>query len=378
MSRRAELQRKLELKAVPKPPADLAQRIKNDIPKELRFNAEDERERFGNSIAMNMGVAASVIVLIATAFLALRIVSRTPMHEGTRIPAVPAKRAIDETPAAPAPLTVSREEQPPSAVPHVTNHERQKKALTEITALDQQANKPKSEAVGTTPQQNTPAPPAPPPPGATAESITVAAAAPVVTADAVAKRSTPSAAPYTSATRQISSDSPVVQHFAAPDAAPQKIALDVEFAAQPLTPGKAVVRASFDAGTLVEDLVLDVQLSDEAKASSRWLAHSFRWLAKTFKGSNTTLVELTIPNVAGDATIAIVRAYYRLPDDSSEQSIEKVIHRSDFETWGDASRRFKGGTLAALWMAGGDAPAIATAAREAGLNDLAATIEKRR
>lgn len=369
MSRRAELQRKLELKAVPKPPADLAQRIKNDIPKELRFNAEDERERFGNSIAANMGVAASIVVLIATAFLALRIVSRAPVTND-------ATRQVVK----PQIVTASSGGQPPAAVQvpaaadnrgrlSSTSHS-QKKALTEIATLEQQEEKPKSEV-------NVPLAPAPPA-AASANAITAAAEAPVVTTDAVAKRSTSSPAAYASATREISSDNPVVQHFAAPAAAPENIALDVEFAAQPLTPGKAVLRASFDAGAPVEDLVVDVQLAGEAKASSRWLARSFRWLAKTFKGSNTTLVEFTIPNVAGDAVLATVRAHYRLPDDSSEQSIEKVIHRSDLETWSDASRRFKGGTLAALWVAGGDAPAIASAAREAGLNDLAAAIEQRR
>jgi len=80
-NRRAELQRKLAVAPVEKPPAGLASRIKNEIPKDLRFNAEGERKRFGQSVRISMAVAASVIVVIATAYLGLRITSTTPTVE---------------------------------------------------------------------------------------------------------------------------------------------------------------------------------------------------------------------------------------------------------------------------------------------------------
>jgi hypothetical protein len=60
--RKAELQRKLTLNAVPKPPAGLAERIKADIPKYLE--PEVERGRFTRSIAYTMRVAAAVLLLV--------------------------------------------------------------------------------------------------------------------------------------------------------------------------------------------------------------------------------------------------------------------------------------------------------------------------
>lgn len=69
--RRAELQRKLSMGAVPRPPADLANRIKADIPQYLE--AETDRGRFTNSVAFTMRVAASILMLITTAFITLRL-----------------------------------------------------------------------------------------------------------------------------------------------------------------------------------------------------------------------------------------------------------------------------------------------------------------
>jgi hypothetical protein len=69
--RRAELQRKLSMGAVPRPPADLANRIKADIPNYLE--ADPERSRFTGSVAFTMRVAASILMLITTAFITLRL-----------------------------------------------------------------------------------------------------------------------------------------------------------------------------------------------------------------------------------------------------------------------------------------------------------------
>jgi hypothetical protein len=69
--RRAELQRKLSMGAVPRPPADLSSRIKADIPQYLQ--PDTERERFTGSVAFSMRVAASILLLITTAFVTLRL-----------------------------------------------------------------------------------------------------------------------------------------------------------------------------------------------------------------------------------------------------------------------------------------------------------------
>ena len=71
--RKAELQRKLSMAPVPRPPDGLADRIKADIP-DLRAT-KNERERLSRSVVFNMRVAASILVLISSAFLALRLLS---------------------------------------------------------------------------------------------------------------------------------------------------------------------------------------------------------------------------------------------------------------------------------------------------------------
>lgn len=71
-NRRADLQRKLSMGAVPRPPAGLAERIKNDIPEYLQ--AEPERHRFSRSIAFSMRVAASILLLITSVFVTLNLI----------------------------------------------------------------------------------------------------------------------------------------------------------------------------------------------------------------------------------------------------------------------------------------------------------------
>ena len=75
-NRKADLQRKLTLAPVAKPPAGLAERIKKEIPKDLRFNAETERERLSKAVAFNLRVAASILILVSSAYLGLRFLSQ--------------------------------------------------------------------------------------------------------------------------------------------------------------------------------------------------------------------------------------------------------------------------------------------------------------
>ena len=107
-NRRAELQRKLAVAPVEKPPDGLAARIKNDIPKELRFNAEGERRRFAQSARISLAVAASVVVIIAAAYLGLRVTSTNTTVESAKPAAAvrdrvtPQVQEIAQAPAAPA------------------------------------------------------------------------------------------------------------------------------------------------------------------------------------------------------------------------------------------------------------------------------------
>jgi hypothetical protein len=80
--RRAELQRKLSMGEVPRPPADLSERIKGDIPKYL--SVEKDRAYFTGSVAFSMRVAASILLLLTTALVTLRLLEPAARPIGSR------------------------------------------------------------------------------------------------------------------------------------------------------------------------------------------------------------------------------------------------------------------------------------------------------
>ena len=71
--RKAELQRKLSIAPVPRPPNDLADRIKKNIPDLL--DVQRERARFSRTIIISSGIAASVLLLFSSAFFTLELLS---------------------------------------------------------------------------------------------------------------------------------------------------------------------------------------------------------------------------------------------------------------------------------------------------------------
>jgi len=96
--RRADLHRKLSMGAVPRPPDGLAERIKADIPAYLRPDAD--RERFTWSVAFTMRVAASIILLITSAFVTLHLLEPDTQ---TAISLAAKQRRAKERPAPPQP-----------------------------------------------------------------------------------------------------------------------------------------------------------------------------------------------------------------------------------------------------------------------------------
>ena len=72
--RRAELQRKLTLNAVPRPPAGLAERIKADIPEYLV--AESGPAKFARTMTFPMRIAALVVLVLTSVAVAMLFVSR--------------------------------------------------------------------------------------------------------------------------------------------------------------------------------------------------------------------------------------------------------------------------------------------------------------
>lgn len=75
--KKADLQRKLTLAQVPKPPADLADRLKRDIPPHLVMGVSSDRARLNRSVFFDMRVAASVLLLVTSAFFVLQFFSHS-------------------------------------------------------------------------------------------------------------------------------------------------------------------------------------------------------------------------------------------------------------------------------------------------------------
>ncbi|HEY6842688.1 MAG TPA: hypothetical protein VI391_00855 [Thermoanaerobaculia bacterium] len=111
-NRKADLQRKLAVAPVPKPPAGLAERIKTEIPKELRFDVNRERDRFQRSLRVSLAVAASVIVVISSAFLALHVMETADQNPQQITP--PARTIA-------VPVQVPAPPPPPKATPVAQN-----------------------------------------------------------------------------------------------------------------------------------------------------------------------------------------------------------------------------------------------------------------
>src|SRR3954467_12143882 len=107
-NRKADLQRKLAMAPVAKPPAGLADRIKSDIPRRLGF--EPERTQLRKSAMFNLRIAASIILLVSSVYLALHLVSRSKMNlsppmadmpKGDSAPAPRVALALPNTPPEP-------------------------------------------------------------------------------------------------------------------------------------------------------------------------------------------------------------------------------------------------------------------------------------
>jgi hypothetical protein len=140
-NRKADLQRKLTLVPLPKPPAGLAERIKTEIPKHLRFDAERERERLSQSVAFNIRVAASILILISCAYLAMQVLTRLDQRVDQRVdqqnPQRPATSIAlkRDTPAlAPAPAAVPQQAPAPRKLATRTRAKKQNVAPVAVAA----------------------------------------------------------------------------------------------------------------------------------------------------------------------------------------------------------------------------------------------------
>lgn len=98
--RKADLQRRLAMTSVPKPPAGLADRIKNEIPADLgRMTAIRQPARWGG---VPMRIAASLIVVVSSVYLGTRLLSHAPAEISAHGPAGESSAPRKSSPIAPA------------------------------------------------------------------------------------------------------------------------------------------------------------------------------------------------------------------------------------------------------------------------------------
>lgn len=406
-NRKADLQRKLAMAPIPKPPAGLAERIKSDIPQHLLFDVRKERERFSRSISFNLRVAASVILLIGSVYLALYVltrgdIERIRMEQPSNVVArqVPAKQ-----PAAAAPARVA-DAAPPMEVPKslpAPAVEDKKQVLVAEAKPEPLMKREETREVGAVAGGRAngfaapSAPTAAPPPAAPQADAAPRTAAKKVTADfvpsAVAESIT--LAPATlfdivvpRADAELDGAA-LIQHFAAPAAPPRALRLDTEAAMLEETP---LLRVSIDTPEVARpeggsrppvaaNATLEIVFDDDAVASRRVLAGATSSSASALPSgtSVTALFEVELkPDVNRRATIATVTLRYRSVTDGQEHTITKKLRRSDVREWDAASRRMKSTSLAAALVESLQSKEkVAEKARAAGLNELADIAEKR-
>jgi len=329
--RKAELQRKLAIAPVAQPPADLADRIKGEIPRHLVADTAKERARFRQSIAFNVRVAASIILLVSSVYLALHLLSRRfgppeMMSTATKEPAATATTTVVLPTTPPPAMSTEAKAEAQTRKPIVVAESRRQ------TLSDAPAKKKNEETT------NTLAETAQAPAGAAADS----AAAPSAVAAPM-----PAPAPPVAESITITASAPKMAKTAA-------LSLDLEASAAPFDAGRQIVRVSLDA---YRDAAPDVAFNDDAVASWHLIS-----------ADGTSLYEITLrPQTGRDDIIATARV----------GSAERVIRRSDLHSWDEASRRMKAAALAAALEAGVPPKDVAAKARAAGLDDLAAAAEAR-
>ncbi len=411
--RKAELQRRLSMASVPKPPAGLADRIKSDIPDLL--GTTRERERLSSSIAFNLRVAASIILLISSAYLCVRLLSRADRNDA----AAPqmARMAVKAAPARlqesqEAPVVAAKKIEPPQsqqfappAPPRVARPVEPLRDMAEERPAPQEEarneteGRARNEAVAVTaeaPELDTrPVPaPAPAPPEAKAmagapasgvaggilnEMVPSARAADLekvsrdqvfgISVDSHAFPNVKDAIERGERPRSVNVEA-LINYFAGPPdhRAPHEVGLEVEASPAPVSAGPRafIIRMTIDTarqdlppgaaalpvGTdarLEIDLDRDAVLSHRLKGSGDELSAAEPTLLKNASVTGLYEVELR-SNLPWRQPIATVRLHYRSVATGKEKTITRIVHASDVaRPWSEASRRHRLATLGAMW-----------------------------
>lgn len=403
-NRKADLQRKLAMAPVAKPPDGLADRIKSEIPRHLRFEPERERAHLRQSVAFNLRIAASIVLLVSSLYLALHLFSRsdsntkpvTMMAERTAAPSPrPALVTLPNTPPQPGSVRMQQSADLP-ALPSSPPAN-----ISSSQPKDRVAEEKRAEAVGMT--TGTPAyadtvevpaiaterisaANAVPAPAAEAGSLAPERAERVVATAKSAAAAAAAPAPPPPATLRERDAAPVrnfvaleeaiargeaprnvdiaaiVRHFSAPENPPSDLRVELEASATPLDATKWLLRVSVDAPAASRT---EIALTFGNAVAAQ------RALTGAPAPNETALYEIEFnPNANSDQTIASVHA----------GGVERAIRVRDLHPWNAASPRMKRASLAAAWartlQSRTGAGAIVAKAREAHIDDLADLAER--
>ncbi len=406
--RKAELQRKLSMTSVPTPPAGLLERIKADIPHDLK-SIDRERERFSRSTGFTLRVAASIILLVSSVYVTVRLMSRgeertmaPPAMAGAKTAAPPAEVTIElaeaakknapvsaAVPAAPAPQRVEQRARLNEVKKEKDAEEPRDQGAVASGVLADRAGAAVGGVSGTI-AETQPAPPAAP----------AAAAAPAVAMNtaaaeegrrpamqATAKMAAARADELTVApphavfglsvdpsafdrVRQMieqgqrpepgSVDVAGVVNYLAGTARPQhKVDLEVETSRAPIDLPMVLIRftvetAHGDALTPVAtDASLQINLNSDAVISHRLIG------AEKLKAQSTLTRNISVtgvvdvdlkPGVQPSARIATLRLRYRSIADGKMHTIDRDVRAVQvIRNWESASLRHRLATLGAIW-----------------------------
>jgi len=407
-NRKADLQRKLTMAPVAKPPRGLANRIKRDIPQHFAFQAETERAQLRKSAMFNLRIAASIILLVSSLYLALHLVSRNGSNLDTRsmmtnkdaaAPAARVAAALPNTPPAPGSARVQERADlpplprvpPPASIAAQPPRERIAEAKheesvamttgTPVYVADTTQTKPQlTDSIAVV--NAAPMAPPPPPPAAEAPMVTAEGGAPA-RERAFAKSS---AAPALSESRDAAAAPPArnfiavqqaisrgetpsdvdsyafVQHFAAPERKPADLRIELEASATPLDATKWLLRVSVDAPGKASTPI-DLTFGDAIAVH--------RSVIGSVAPNETALYEIEFKaNAKSDDTIATVRA----------SNATSTLRVADLRHWNEASPRMKRASLAAAWARAPQSrkqtEEIVAKAREAHIDELADIAEQ--
>ncbi len=418
-NRKADLQRKLAMAGVATPPDGLADRIKNEIPNDLRFAPERERKYLRQSAMFNLRIAASIVFLVSSLYFVLHLLSRSGSNSSP-------VATLQERAPAPAPIRQANVTLPNTPPQPGSIHPQQTADLPTLPGAPPSsigsaqpairlAEKKREEAVGMTAGapayvDTVEAPPAAaepiivtsaaPSPGSTAEGFAperansdfaatakTSAARSIASpqAAAVAAPPSPAAAPllpgreardaatarnFVAIEESIArGETPrngdldvIVRHFSAPENVPSGVRVELEASSAPLDATKRLLRVSVDApASSGEDITLTFGDAIE----------SHRTLTGALAPNETALYEIEFKRTATpDQTIASVKV----------GGVTRTLRGSDLHPWNFASTRMKRASLAAAWartlQSRKRADAIVVRAREAHIDDLADLAER--